>query len=47
MQLQAIVDHKKRFSDIFVAMSGSMNDKRVLHLFSIYKNATLGDLLHE
>jgi len=47
MQLQAIIDHKKRFLDIFVAMPSWMNNTRVLCLFSIYQKATLGDLFHE
>jgi hypothetical protein len=37
MQLQAIVDHKKWFLDIFVAMFDSMNDARVLRLFQLTK----------
>jgi len=47
MQLQAIVDHKKRFLDIFVCMHGSMNNSKMLRLLSIYQKATLGDLFHE
>ncbi len=43
----AIVDHKKQFMDIFVGMPSSMNDSKVLHLSSVYRNATLGDLFHE
>ncbi len=37
LHLQAIVDHKKRFLDIFVYMHGS----KMLRLLSIYQKATL------
>lgn len=36
LQFQMIVDHKKRFIDIFVEMPRSMNDAKMLCLSSIY-----------
>ncbi len=42
-----IVDHKKRFINIFVGMQGSMNDARMLGLSSIYWKATWEELFNE
>jgi hypothetical protein len=48
MQLQAIfVNNRKWFLDIFVRMSGSMNDAKVLQSSSIYQRATWRDLFNE
>jgi hypothetical protein len=30
MQMQATIDHRKRFLDVFVGMSSSMNDVKML-----------------
>jgi hypothetical protein len=47
LQFQVIVDHKKRFIDIFVGMSRSMNDVRMLCLSSIYWKATWEELFNK
>jgi hypothetical protein len=43
-----MVDHEKWFQDVFVGLSGSMKDFRVLWLSNLYKKATFGffDLEH-
>jgi RNase H-fold protein (predicted Holliday junction resolvase) len=35
-QLQAIVDHDKRFCNVFVGLPRSMDDSKVLQLFNFY-----------
>jgi hypothetical protein len=40
MQLQAMVDHKKWFQDVFVGLSVFMNNSRVFQLSNLYKHAT-------
>jgi hypothetical protein len=47
MQMQNIIDHRKHFLDVFVGMSSSINDVKVLRLPSIYKKATQGYLFNE
>jgi len=47
LQFQMIVDHKKRFIDIFVEMPRSMNDAKMLCLSSIYWKATWEELFNE
>jgi hypothetical protein len=36
MQLRVIIDHNKRFLDVFVGMLESTNNEQVLRLSSIY-----------
>ena len=36
VQLQGIVNYKRRFIDIFVGLSGSYSDNRVLRRFNVY-----------
>jgi len=40
MQFQAMVDHKKQFRDVFVGLTRSMNDLKILWFFNLYKKAT-------
>ncbi len=45
MQLQIVVDCHKKFIDIFVGMSRSMNDARILQISSLHQKATNGNLV--
>lgn len=47
MQMQAAVDHRKCFLDVFVGMSSLMNDTKVLQISSVYKKTTQGYLFNE
>jgi hypothetical protein len=46
VQLHAIIDYKKHFVDVFVINPKSMNDARILCLFSIYQ-ITWRNFFHE
>jgi hypothetical protein len=35
-----MVDHEKQFRDVFVGLSRSMNDFRILHLSNLYSKVT-------
>ncbi len=37
--MQVVVDHKKQFQDIFIGFPISMNNLKILRLFSLYKKA--------
>jgi len=47
MHLHVIVDHMKKFIDIFVGIPKFMNGVRVFHLSSIYCKVTWGNLFNE
>ncbi len=47
MQMQDTIDHRKRFLDVFVGMSSSINNAKMLWLSSVYKKATQGYLFNE
>jgi hypothetical protein len=42
---QAVVDAKKRFTDIFVGLPGSVNDMRILRKSGLYRKAQRGGLM--
>ncbi len=46
MQMQGTFDHRKRFLDVFIGMSSSMNDTKVLQISSVYKKVTQGYLFN-
>jgi hypothetical protein len=41
---QAVVDYKKRFTNICIGMPGNVNDSCVLHRFALYKQVQLHGL---
>jgi len=47
MQLRVIIDHNKRFLDVFVGMLESTNNEQVLHLSSIYWKVTWQNLFNK
>jgi hypothetical protein len=44
MQLQAMVDHHKCFCNVFVKLSKSMNNSKILWLSSLYQKTTSNNL---
>jgi hypothetical protein len=44
MQVQAVVDRRKRFVDLAVGMPGSMHNSRMLQRSSLYQHAENGTL---
>lgn len=42
---QAVVDHEKRFLDLFVGLPGSVNDSRVLRRSGLFRKATDGRIV--
>jgi hypothetical protein len=45
MQLQVVVDCHKKFIDIFVGMSRSMNDIHILQISNLHQKTTNGNLV--
>jgi hypothetical protein len=41
-----VVDYQKKNWDVFVGLPNSMNDARILHLFSLYGKAMNGTMFH-
>jgi hypothetical protein len=41
--MQVVMDHKKRFRNVFMGMLGSMNDSKNLRLSTFYNQMTYED----
>ncbi len=46
LQFQVVVDHDKHFCDVFVGLSSSMNDSRIMWLSNFYQEVTYNGLFN-